>query len=276
MLYLYDNSADTFTELFRRAYQDIDEIIEPKTLDEDVYDILFFASLTDIFTIAKRRSAIRSRFAKDNEGKPLVDSFALTDDEKDWFSDIMPEGSAEIWKKLSAFGRDTEDAYRYGVTMGTKPATGTIDIVAGAVLTDSSLTLTPSALIGYVLVITSAGDMEGQQKSIIANTANTITLESAWKQDVTGMDFNVYDSATDYVLYTVKLDSNWDINMLQSCDKNIQEALVSFCLKEWYLINRWMDDFTIEDGHYQKSLAKIKSDLSHGKKPYRRATDFFA
>lgn len=274
-LYLYNNETDMFSELFRRAYENIDEIINPQTLDEDVYDVIFFVSLTDIITITKRRSAIRSRFAKDKNGVPLVESLAITEDEEDFLSDILPEGSAEIWKKIAPFGRDTEDAYKYGVTMGTKPATGTIDIAVGAILTDSSLALTPNALIGYVLVITSAGDMEGQQKAIVANTATTITLESAWEQDVTGLNFNVYDPATDYVLYTVKLDSNWDINMLQNCDKDIQEALVSFCLKEWYLINRWMDDYAIEDGHYQKSLAKIKSDLSHGKTPYRRPTDFF-
>jgi len=277
MLYLYDNNTDTFSPLFRTAFENLDELIDPQAVvDPAVYDLVFFASLTDIFTIAKRRSAIRARFAKDEEGKPLIDKIAITDDERDWYDDVLPQGALEVWKKLSAFAKDVTNAYKYGVTFGAKTASGTVESISGTSIIDSSLTLTPSALKGHKFVITSDGDLKDQQKTITDNTANTIILEEAWEQDITGLTYNVYNPAEDYVMYRAKLDSNWDRNMLQSCDNAIIESLIAYTLKEWYLTNRYGDDYAIEEDRYQKQLIKVKSSLSQGIKPYRRPADFFA
>ena len=276
MLYLYDNTTDTFSPLYRTAFENLDEMINPPAvIDTTVYDLVFFASLTDIFTMAKRRSAIRARFAKDEAGNPLVEKIAITDDERDWYDDILPQGAGEVFKKISAFAKNVTNAYKYGVTFGAKTASGTVESVVGVTITDSSLSLTPSALIGHKLVITS-DDLKDQQKTIADNTANTITLEEAWEQDITGLSYNVYAPSDDYVMYGVKMDNNWDPNMLQLCDKAILEALVSFTLKEWYLANRYGDEYTIEEAKYQKQLLEVKSSLNRGKIPYRRPADFFA
>lgn len=276
MLYLYDNTTDTFSPLYRTAFENLDEMINPPAvIDTTVYDLVFFASLTDIFTMAKRRSAIRARFAKDEAGNPLVEKIAITDDERDWYDDILPQGAGEVFKKISAFAKNVTNAYKYGVTFGAKTASGTVESVVGVTITDSSLSLTPSALKGHKLVITS-DDLKDQQKTIADNTANTITLEEAWEQDITGLSYNVYAPSDDYVMYGVKMDNNWDPNMLQLCDKAILEALVSFTLKEWYLANRYGDEYTIEEAKYQKQLLEVKSSLNRGKIPYRRPADFFA
>ena len=276
MLYLYDNTTDTFSPLYRTAFENLDEMINPPAvIDTTVYDLVFFASLTDIFTMAKRRSAIRARFAKDEAGNPLVEKIAITDDERDWYDDILPQGAGEVFKKISAFAKNVTNAYKYGVTFGAKTASGTVESVNSAVITDSSLSLTPSALKGHKLVITS-DDLKDQQKTIADNTANTITLEEAWEQDITGLSYNVYAPSDDYVMYGVKMDNNWDPNMLQLCDKAILEALVSFTLKEWYLANRYGDEYAIEEARYQNQLLEVKSSLNKGKTPYRRPADFFA
>ncbi len=275
MIQLYNNDTDTFSPLYRTAFENLDEMIDPQTEDSTVYDLVFFASLTDIFNIAKRRSAIRGRFAKDEQGNSLIEKLAITDDERDWYDDVLPQGAVEVYKKLSAFAKNVTDAYKYGVSFGVKNASGTIESVADTVITDSSLSLVPSALKGHKLVITS-DELKDQQKTIADNTANTIVLEEAWEQDITGLNYNVYNPGDDYVMYSVKLDSNWDRNMLQSCDSAIIEALVAYTLKEWYLINRYGDDYAIEEDKYQKQLMKVKSSLSQGKKPYRRPADFFA
>lgn len=277
MLYLYDNTTDTFSPLYRTAFENLDEMINPQAvIDTTVYDLVFFASLTDIFTMAKRRSAIRARFAKDEAGNPLVEKIAITDDERDWYDDILPQGAGEVFKKLSAFAKDVTNAYKYGVTFGAKSAAGSVESVVEKIITDSSLALIPSALIGHKFVITSDGELKDQQRTIVDNADNAILLDEAWEQDITGLSFNVYTPSDDYVTYRVNLDSNWDSNMLQACDNAILEALVSFTLKEWYLTNRYGDDYAIEEDKYQKQLMKVKSSLSQGKKPYRRPADFFA
>ena len=280
MLYIYNNNDDTFKPLFRTAFENLDEFIDPQTIvDTTMYDLVFFASLTDIFNIAKRRSAIRARFAKDQEGKPLIEKIAITDDERDWYDDVLPMGATEVFKKLSAFAKNVTNAYKYGVTFGPKTASGTvesIDSTVGTTITDSSLALTPSTLQGHKLVITSDGDLKNQEQAIVDNTATTIVLEEAWEQDITGLSYNVYNPSEDYLMYSIKLDNNWDANMLQNCDNAIMEALVAYTLKEWYLINRYGDDYAIEEDRYLKQLMKVKSSLGQGVKPYRRPADFFA
>jgi hypothetical protein len=276
MLYLYDNSTDTFSPLYRTAYENLDEHIDPQVIeDTSLSELVFFASLTDIFTIAKRRSAIRGRFTKDADGSPLIERIVLTDDERDWYDDILPRGAVEVFKKLSAFSKDIPHAYKYGITFGAKSASGSIESVVDKIVTDSSLSLIPSALIGHKFVITSDGELKDQQRTIVDNAANAIALDEAWEQDITGLTFNVYTPSDDYVMYKVKRDQNWDANMLQACDNAILEALISFALKEWYLINRYGDDYAIEEDKYQKQLTEIKSSLNKGKTPYRRPADFF-
>lgn len=273
---LYNNDLDTFRDLYRTPYENVDEYVDPAD-DLSPYDILYFVNLTDVFTIAKRRSSLRARFAKDPEGKPLVENLAMTDDERDWYDDIMPIGSALIFKKLSAFAKGIKHAHKYGVTFGGKVVTGTIESIAGNIISNSSLSLTPSVLKGYKLVLTSGSeDVIDQEQVIIDNTANTITVQSPWKQDVTGLSFSVYNPSEDYVLYTVKLNSNWDLNLIHNVESSIQEAMISYVLKEWYLINRYMDDFAIEDAKFNNYLTQIKSSLEQGIKTTGRPMDMFA
>jgi len=274
MILLYNNSDDTFKDLYRHPYENLDEYISPAEGIATVYDILFFTSITDIFIISKQRSAVRGRFAKDPQGNSLIESFAITDDEKDWFDNILPGGASEIFKKLSAFAKNVSNAYKYGVTFGGIVASGTVESVQEAIVTDSNLSLVPSALKGNKFVITS-GAQTGEERLILDNTETTITLEFPWEQDITGLTYNVYNADENYILFTVKMDSNWDLNMLQNCESAIMEALISYALKEWYLSNRYLEDYTIEEDKYQKHLVKVKSSLNQGVKPYRRRARFF-
>ena len=276
MILLYNNTTDTFKDLYRHPYENIDEYVSPVDVEALEYDVLFFTNLTDAFIIAKRRSAIRGRFAKNKDGTPLIESIALTDDERDWYDDILPAGASEVFKKLSAFAKKITYAYKYGVTFGGKVAVGTVESVVGTVVTDSALVLTPSALKNHKFVITSDNLLKDQEQTILDNTVNTITLTLPWEQDITGMSFSVYNPAEDYILYTVKMDSNWDTNMLHNCESAIMEALVSYTLKEWYMANRYVDEYAIEQDKYQKNLLLVKSSLGQGMISYRRPTDFFS
>jgi hypothetical protein len=272
---LYNNDLDTFRDLYRTPYENVDEYVDPAD-DLSPYDVLYFVNLTDVFTIAKRRSSLRARFARDAEGRPLVENLAMTDDERDWFDDIMPIGSAAIFKKLSAFAKGIQHAHKYGVTFGGKVAVGTIESIAGNIISDSSLSLTPSALKGYKLVLTSGTeDLINQEQLILDNTANTITVQVPWEQDVTGLSFNIYNPSEDYVLYTVRLDTNWDLNMIHNVESSVMEAMISYALKEWYLINRYMDDYAIEDAKFKSYLSQIKSSLDQGVNTTERPMDMF-
>lgn len=276
MLYLYNNSTDIYKDLYRKAYESLDEYLGPAEEVTDAYEVMFIMSLNDIFDKAKRRTAMRGRFAKDPQGGPLLEGLAMTDDERDFFDQVMPNASSEVFRKLSAFAKTVANAHKFNVTFGLKAPIGTVTSVSGTLVTDSSLGLTPSSLIGYRFVITTTGEFKDMERDITENSAGTITLELPFEGDITGLEYSVYNPAEMFAIYSIKMDLGWDINQLMSAESAIMEALILYAVKEWYKINRYLDDFAVEDATYEKELLKIRSALIKSSTPYRRTVDQFS
>jgi len=255
----------------------------------DIYHVLFLNDLDAIFEGAKKRTAMRGRFALDQ-----LDKIALTDDEKDWFDEVIKNGGSEIFRKISAYSKDINEAYKHDVPFGNPVYSGAITSVLSLVVSDSTKSMTVNELAGYKLVITSQGDQLNQERTILSNTANTITLDSGFTTDITGMEYAVFTQTSRYIIYFMSLDTGlkritysdgttitkdtktgWDVNMIQGIDASITEALIGYAIKEWYLINRMMEDYEIEASRYNNELVKIRNQINQGKKPARRVTDFF-
>jgi hypothetical protein len=275
MVYLYNTNLDSYKDLYRSGYNTLVEYLEAEAEVTDIYKLLFVIALDDIFERGKKRTAYRGRFAKDQTGAPAVEGFAITDDERDFFDDIMKTGGAEVFRKLSAWSKDVTDAYKYGVSFGANSATGTIELAEGAVITDTALNLTVNALAGHRFVIMS-GDLIDQERDIVSNTAFTITLAEPFIDDPTGLTFKTFESSDKHILYEVEMESTWDRNMLQGAEEAIKEALAAYFVKEWYLTNRYIDDAQIEANRYQSELTKIRSQLMQRKTPYRRSGELFS
>jgi len=94
-------------------------------------------------------------------------------------------------------------------------------------------------------------------------------VDQAYKHDVTFGD----DLVTKYIIYSVSMDLNWDINMLQGVDNAIWNALIAYLVKTWYYLNRYAEDYAAEEIEYQNETTKIRSQLMHTKAPIRRPAD---
>jgi hypothetical protein len=275
MLFLYNNLTDVYRELYRKAYENMDEYLGSETEDTTVFEIMFVISLNDIFEQAKRRTAMRGKYAKDEQGGPLLEKFAMTDDEQDFFNEILPRGSSEVFSKLSAYAKDVVNAHRVNAIFGAKTVTGNVTSVNDVIITDTSLTLTENALKGYRLVITTEGDLKDMERDIVSNTSNTITIDMPFEDDITDLSYAVYNPNEKYCIYSVKITLSWDINQLQAAEASITESLVLYIIKEWYLINRLMDDYGIEESRYQQQLQGIRDALMHRTTFVRRPADLF-
>lgn len=279
MIYIYNATDNAYLDIeaylteLETALAAAEESGDPITT---VYQVLFLHDLASLFTLAKKRTALRGRYAKGQQGESLMEVYAMTDDEQDFFDDTIKTAAAEVFKRLSAYSKTIDQAYRHDVSFGDPVVSGTAEIVANNVITDSGLALTPNALIGYKLVITTPGLLANQERVIASNTATTITLATAFDSDISGLDFAIFTQTNKYIAYYLLAASTWDNNMLQGIENAIQEALVTYIIKEWYLINRFMDDFSIEEGRYLNDLRKINSHLYQSKKPVRRPADFFS
>lgn len=275
MIYLYNTATGTYANMFRQAFKNIAEYLAGEEEDVSNYKVLIAVNMIDLFTEAKTRTALRARFAK-KDGKSLVEEIAMTDDERYFFDQKMPTGAAEVLEKLSAWTKANIDGFKYDVTFGQIMASGTIDYAENVILTDSSPGFVVSALKGYTLVIISAGDMLNREREISDNDAISITLTFPFENDVTGLRYNVYENTEKYMLFNLTLDAYWDANMLLGAETAVREALIIYIMKEWYLINRLMEDYEIEEIQYQKELSKINERLSRRKTPYHRSGELFS
>jgi hypothetical protein len=278
MIYKHESAIDYFYELYRFAFQDVKELIDGETVYPTGYDIILFYLITDLFTQAKKRIAMRARNARDGQGNTLINELSLTDDEYSWYKDdIMPTGAAEVFRKISAWSKLVTNPFRYGITFGEKTSTGTVTSITDNVVLSTGLALTVNALVGNKFVITSGTEIN-DERVITANTSDTITLDAGFNLDVTDATFNVYVSDADakYIVMAMNLGAGWDLNMLQAIETGIKEALLLYGIKEWYLLNRQMDDYTVEESRYQNELTKIRSQLMQVKTPVRRSADFFS
>lgn len=261
-----------------KTYIGISEYLE--SIEDDsgnIYRLLMLFNLDSLFEDVKKRSAWRGRYAKDNQGKSLLETIAITDDERDMFDDLMKSGSAEVYRAASAWGKDIPGAFRFNVKFGDPVTSG--DVTSGgstAVLTDTAQTLAVNGLADYKLVITTPGLAMNQERTILSNTGNTITLESAFDVDVTGMDYAVMAQTDDFIIFYLDMSLEWDLNMLMAASEAIREAMVTFFVKEWYLVNRYMDDAALETARFDNAILKIKRALSQRKTPLRRSGEIFS
>lgn len=270
MILLYNTSAHTYINMTEYLTSIADST-------GNIYRLLMLFNLDTLFEGTKKRTAWRGRYAKDEQGKPLTEKLAITDDERDMFDDLMLRGSNEVFLKMSAWAKGIAGANRFNVKFGTPVVSGSV-ISGGttAILTDTSQALTVNALAGYKLVITTAGVEQNQERTIVSNTADTITLDSAFTTDVTGLEYSVMTQTDDFIVYYLDMNIEWDLNMIHQAYESAREALISYFVKEWFVVNRYIDDAAIEGGKYEIELVKIKQALSQRKTPLRRSGEIFS
>lgn len=237
----------------------------------DPITLIMATSLDDVFVSAKKRSAIRARFAKEpQQGTPLLEQLAMTDDERDWIDEILRNCSSDILSKLSAWCKNIPSALRYNVNFGEIIHNGIVTAVNGAILTDSTKTYNNDELLNKKFVITSSGFSMNQEKIISGNTATDITMAQAYSEDVAGFEYIIAATTGKYVMYYLNLDLSWDLNLIEEAGNKIKEAFILYALKEWYLINRYADDYQAEEAAYQKKITEIRKLFQQRKSPAQR------
>lgn len=93
-------------------YLDALEAAEGEEL-EDTYRIVFMYKKSDLFNAVKKRTALRGKNVKDQDGNVQLDRIAMTGDEETIFDDAVFHGAANVFKVLSGYARDTEYAFKF-------------------------------------------------------------------------------------------------------------------------------------------------------------------
>ena len=70
----------------------------------------FNIDLDDLFTSLKRRTALKARALGD------LDKYSITEDERDWWYDILEDASGKLFRMIASDAQDTDDAYDFDST----------------------------------------------------------------------------------------------------------------------------------------------------------------
>lgn len=244
----------------------------------DSFYVLYAFPIDALFEKIKRRSALRGKLAKDQQtGASALENFQVTEDERDIFIDFLQTGAAEIFRQISGFSKEINAAFRFNVPFGDPEFSSTISSVSpdGLTITDASLNMTVNAYQGMKLVITEPGLLENQERTIVSNTDTTFVIDSPFGGDPSAMQYIVAAQTENYILIYSLFDiSKFDTNMIQGIDALFEKCLIATVLKEWYLINRFMDDYQIEEMLLKNAISDLRMSYFQSYKPYR-ATPFF-
>lgn len=179
-----------------------------ETISTGEYEIVLLIDRDSVFEGAQEITALRARFAKKDDGTPLLDVFAMMADDASICDRWLNDGGVEVFSKLSAWSKGINDAYKANVT----------------VTTDSEVAITE-------------------------------------------------DADGDYMKLSYGLDPKQDINIWESIERNVENALVQKILSEWMRLNRYMDDYAIEKEKYEALLVDARSSMMRVSTPYRRPVE---
>lgn len=265
----YIINADTYT------YYTLEDFIEAYESGEtgDTYLLLFAYVINDLFNKIKRRTGQRGKLARDPGGTSVIDDFKLTEDERDIFMDFLRSGSAEVFRQISGFSKLINSAFRFNVKFGDPEFSSTISEVdvTGLIISDLAVApMTINAYQGMKLVIISPGLYENEEREIISNDEDSFTINAPFSGDVTDLEYAVIAQTNDYILIYSLFDvTKFDTNLLVGIDALYEKLFIGTVLKEWYLINRFMDDYIIEEKIFNDSISDLRMHYFQSMKPYR-------
>lgn len=260
-------------------FYDLEDWLEAVEAGEtgDSFFLLFAFPIEPLFEKVKRRSALRGKLVKDQQGASQLDNFQVTEDERDIFIDFLQTGAAEIFRQISGFSKLINSAFRFNVNFGDPEFSSTITSVSpdGLTLYDNALDMTPNAYAGMKIVITTPGLMENQERTIVSNTDTSFVINSAFDDDVTDLEYIVAAQTEKYILiYSIFDVQKFDTNVILGIDALFEKCFIGTVLRDWYLTNRFMDDYNIELALLKDAISDLRMSYFQNMKPYR-ATPFF-
>jgi len=268
--YIYD--AD------EQLYHNLQEFVDALASETgDTYLMLFALPIEALFEKIKRRSALRGKLAIDNQGKSQLEHFQITEDERDIYLDFLQSGSANIFKSISGFSKTLHGAFRFNANFGDPEFGGIITAVSidGLTITDSTLSMVVNEYAGMKLVIASAGIYENMERTIVSNTATEFVINEAFPANLTTYEYFITAQTEKCILIYSSMDvEQFDTNVIIGIEALLEKTLIGTVLRDWYLINRFMDDYGIEEGLLKNDISDLRMHYFQSRKP-ARATEFF-
>jgi hypothetical protein len=98
-----------------------------ETVPENKFEVIILVNRDAVLENAQEVTALRARFAKREDGTPLLDVFAIMADDEAICNKWINEGGMEVFSKLSGWSKKIVDAYCPNVAVDTTGGTPVIE-----------------------------------------------------------------------------------------------------------------------------------------------------
>jgi len=262
------------------TYYDLDHYLDGLDAQEtgDTLLMLYLYPIDGLFTKIKRQIALRAKHETDTEGNMMLDRYSMTDDEINEYMGYLRLESAKIFKAISAYSKTINAAFRFNVNFGTPlfSSVFTEQSVDGLTVIDESQIMTENAYAGKKIVIVSPGLYQNEERVIVSNDETSFVIESAFSQDISDIEYVVVTQTEKFILiYTACNALKFETNLLELIDSLFEKALIGSVIKEWYLTNRFMDDWKVESEIVKDTITDLRSSFFQDIAPGRKLNPMF-
>lgn len=210
----------------------ISEVPEtPSNIRPETDMIMFAYAIDEVFEDVKMVTAIRAKSIKD-QGKPMLDDYAITNDETGWFEKELKTGGQRVGNAIAHMSKKLPTPYLY----------------------DEGVTITDYENTGV------AGNYYRYNGIIYKALQNTTGIAPAGVTDTNWEIQSPFMDTKGKVVYFIERNTNLPASSIISMDEGLFMALQLYVLKQWYKIVSLLDEASLKEQEYTQAILQIRSD----------------
>ena len=180
--------------------------------DQDPIHRLLYFNIEDFFDLSSLETMYRTDTADDNSGKSVLNRYALTNNDQNFFDKLLKRGASEAYRVLQPFAQRLTDAYGFNTIPGA-----TIeeinDVDTDDLVTDLLYEMEDAGTITLGSLVVVIGDKVKYDGSV-------------WVKD--------NDNEIKYIFYYLNIPYNFDMNNLEPLNEKVEEFISIYVVKEWF------------------------------------------
>jgi hypothetical protein len=198
--------------------------------------VIFSYVIDDIFEEVKKITAIRAKGMKDGQGKPMLDQYTMTSDERSLFDTFSKDGTTDMYSIFTPYSRR----------------------ITGYFYDQGELIPQYRATISYV--VDNLVYYQGSIYKCILPSLNILpTVTTNWEPQP------LYVDTKGKVIFIIDYHPEYKNTVIQLIESRLRTGFVSFILAQWYrmiglndLYNSYLSDYSIVKDAVKGNLLNLK------------------
>jgi hypothetical protein len=210
-----------------------------------------YFDIETFFDLSSLETMYRTDTTDDATGKSVLNRFALTNNDQNFFDKLLKRGASEAYRVLQPFCQTLTDAYGFNT-------------IPGATIEELDAIDTDDLVIDLLYEMEDTGTI----------TLGTLAVVVGDKVKYDGTEWvKDNDNTTKYIFYYMNIPYNFDMNNLNPLNEKVEEFISIYVVKEWFRRQKYDYQFITEE--YQIVERELLRIINFRAFTHRRPTQIF-